>query len=90
MRYDKRGKYFRTVDVTPPLYPRTAPLNQLVGATRFPRGWPARGRLRRRYRRAAARVAIEMVTLLNKAVNVNETSHESVVETVPAGNAENT
>ena len=41
LRCDNCGKHLRTIDVTPPQYLRTSPLNQLAGATRAPGGGPA-------------------------------------------------
>ena len=70
------------MDITPPQYLRTAPLSQLAGAS-------AR-RLRRSERRAEARAAVEIGDTTEEAVNGNETTSESLEETSPAENAENT
>ena len=86
---EKCGKYVRNMNVTPPQYLRIALLNQLAWVTRAPGGEQGLKDLRRRERRAAARAAIEIGDTTEKAVNVNETTPESVEETVPAENAEN-
>ena len=78
------------MDVTPPKYLRIALLNQLEGVTRAPGGEQALKDLRGRERKAAARAAIEIGDTTEKAVNVSETTPESVEKTVPAENAENT
>ena len=74
------------MDVTPPQYLRTAPLNQLAGATAHqgPRRGAGPSRLRGRERTAAARAAIEIGDTTEETVNVNETTPEPVEETEPA------
>jgi hypothetical protein len=53
------------------------------------RGAGAR-RLRRRESQAASGVAVEIGDTSEEAMNINETTTESVEETEPADNAENT
>ena len=40
LKCDKSGKHFRTMDVKPTPYLRTASLKQLAGATKAPEGGP--------------------------------------------------
>ena len=76
------GQCFRAMNVRNPQYLGTAPMKQLT------EGAGAR-RLRRSERLTAARAALEIGDTSEEAVNINETTTESVEETEHVEYAEN-